>query len=91
MVCFHLTELSFQSQSKGFNYGFIEYDDPAAAERAMQSLNGRRVHNAVNLYTDLVTHRRLTGLRKSASIGRTNPIAIPRRILQTTSISLLVT
>ncbi|KAF2181926.1 hypothetical protein K469DRAFT_670298 [Zopfia rhizophila CBS 207.26] len=32
-------------QSKGFNYGFVEYDDPAAAERAMQTLNGRRVHN----------------------------------------------
>lgn len=33
-------------QSKGFNYGFVEYDDPAAAERAMQTLNGRRVHQA---------------------------------------------
>ncbi|KAA6406485.1 MAG: nuclear and cytoplasmic polyadenylated RNA-binding pub1 [Lasallia pustulata] len=32
--------------SKGFNYGFIEYDDPAAAERAMATLNGRRVHQA---------------------------------------------
>ncbi|KAF2654632.1 hypothetical protein K491DRAFT_600430 [Lophiostoma macrostomum CBS 122681] len=32
-------------QSKGFNYGFVEYDDPAAAERAMSTLNGRRVHN----------------------------------------------
>ncbi|KAI9837299.1 MAG: hypothetical protein M1819_000373 [Sarea resinae] len=30
--------------SKGFNYGFIEYDDPGAAERAMSTLNGRRVH-----------------------------------------------
>ncbi|PSS03871.1 hypothetical protein BD289DRAFT_492293 [Coniella lustricola] len=28
----------------GFNYGFVEYDDPGAAERAMQTLNGRRVH-----------------------------------------------
>ena len=34
-------------QSKGFNYGFIEYDDPASAERAMATLNGRRVHQAV--------------------------------------------
>ena len=34
-------------QSKGFNYGFVDYDDPAAAERAMQTLNGRRVHNVV--------------------------------------------
>ncbi|KAF2005586.1 hypothetical protein P154DRAFT_423815 [Amniculicola lignicola CBS 123094] len=31
--------------SKGFNYGFIEYDDPQAAERAMATLNGRRIHN----------------------------------------------
>lgn len=30
--------------NKGFNYGFVEYDDPGAAERAMQTLNGRRVH-----------------------------------------------
>ncbi|KAF2740158.1 hypothetical protein EJ04DRAFT_234076 [Polyplosphaeria fusca] len=30
---------------KGFNYGFVEYDDPGAAERAMQTLNGRRIHN----------------------------------------------
>ena len=90
-VCYSFTEMSFSSQSKGFNYGFIEYDDPAAAERAMQSLNGRRVHNAVNLCPDLVTLSPLTGLRKSASIGHTNPIAIPRRILQTTSTSSLVT
>ncbi|EON64122.1 hypothetical protein W97_03352 [Coniosporium apollinis CBS 100218] len=32
--------------SKGFNYGFVEYDDPGAAERAMQTLNGRRVHQS---------------------------------------------
>jgi nucleolysin TIA-1/TIAR len=36
-------------QSKGFNYGFVEYDDPGAAERAMQTLNGRRVHQAVRV------------------------------------------
>ncbi|KAI9758723.1 MAG: hypothetical protein M4579_002898 [Chaenotheca gracillima] len=35
-----------KNQSRGFNYGFIEYDDPGAAERAMQTLNGRRVHQA---------------------------------------------
>ncbi|WPH01875.1 Hypothetical protein R9X50_00472900 [Acrodontium crateriforme] len=33
-------------QSKGFNYGFVEYDDPQSAERAMQTLNGRRVHQS---------------------------------------------
>lgn len=30
---------------QGFNYGFVEYDDPAAAERGMATLNGRRIHN----------------------------------------------
>ncbi|KAI4136942.1 MAG: hypothetical protein LQ341_005359 [Variospora aurantia] len=30
----------------GLNYGFVEYDDPAAAERAMSTLNGRRVHQS---------------------------------------------
>jgi len=34
-------------QSKGYNYGFVEYDDPGAAERAMATLNGRRVHQSV--------------------------------------------
>ncbi|KAK3956889.1 hypothetical protein QBC32DRAFT_309688 [Pseudoneurospora amorphoporcata] len=33
-------------QQKGYNYGFVEYDDPGAAERAMQTLNGRRVHQS---------------------------------------------
>ncbi|GAB7339333.1 hypothetical protein MBLNU457_5981t1 [Dothideomycetes sp. NU457] len=33
-------------QSKGFNYGFVEYDDPAAAERGMATLNGRRIHQS---------------------------------------------
>ncbi|KAL1969292.1 hypothetical protein VTN77DRAFT_9484 [Rasamsonia byssochlamydoides] len=33
-------------QSKGLNYGFVEYDDPGAAERAMQTLNGRRIHQS---------------------------------------------
>lgn len=33
-------------QSKGMNYGFVEYDDPGAAERAMQTLNGRRIHQS---------------------------------------------
>lgn len=32
--------------AKGYNYGFIEYDDPGAAERAMATLNGRRVHQS---------------------------------------------
>ncbi|KAL8742571.1 MAG: hypothetical protein Q9190_004968 [Brigantiaea leucoxantha] len=32
--------------AKGFNYGFVEYDDPGAADRAMATLNGRRVHQA---------------------------------------------
>ncbi|KAI9890094.1 MAG: hypothetical protein M1814_004493 [Vezdaea aestivalis] len=33
-------------QSKGFNYGFVEFDDPGAAEKAMSTLNGRRIHNS---------------------------------------------
>ncbi|KAJ4409374.1 E3 ubiquitin-protein ligase pub1 [Didymella pomorum] len=33
------------SSPTGFNYGFVEYDDPGAAERGMQTLNGRRIHN----------------------------------------------
>ena len=45
------TELMLASrQTKGFNYGFVEYDDPGAAERAMHTLNGRRIHNAVSVY-----------------------------------------
>ncbi|KKF95324.1 Nucleolysin TIA-1 [Ceratocystis platani] len=32
--------------AKGFNYGFVEYDDPGAAERAMQTLSGRRIHQS---------------------------------------------
>lgn len=39
-----LTPPFIQFQAKGFNYGFVEYDDPQGAERAMQTLNGRRVH-----------------------------------------------
>ncbi|KAL5382398.1 hypothetical protein DPSP01_006499 [Paraphaeosphaeria sporulosa] len=39
------TNIGVQFSQKGFNYGFVEFDDPAAAERAMQTLNGRRVHN----------------------------------------------
>ena len=39
--------MGIQFNSKGFNYGFVEFDDPGAAERAMQTLNGRRVHNNV--------------------------------------------
>ncbi|KAK1659415.1 RNA recognition domain-containing protein [Colletotrichum godetiae] len=38
--------LTVYRQSKGYNYGFVEYDDPGAAERAMQTLNGRRVHQS---------------------------------------------
>lgn len=41
--------LTFMSvQNKGLNYGFVEYDDPGAAERGMATLNGRRVHQSVS-------------------------------------------
>jgi nucleolysin TIA-1/TIAR len=43
---------SQQFNSKGYNYGFVEFDDPGAAERAMQTLNGRRIHQSVSS-TDL--------------------------------------
>ncbi|KAJ5835213.1 RNA recognition motif domain eukaryote [Penicillium robsamsonii] len=35
-----------QFTTKGHNYGFVEFDDPGAAERAMQTLNGRRIHQS---------------------------------------------
>ncbi|CAI7650957.1 unnamed protein product [Penicillium manginii] len=35
-----------QFNTKGYNYGFVEFDDPGAAERAMQTLNGRRIHQS---------------------------------------------
>ena len=47
---FDICSFTDHVKSKGFNYGFIEYDDPGAAERAMQTLNGRRVHQAVSKY-----------------------------------------
>lgn len=43
-------------QNKGFNYGFIEYDDPGAADRAMANLNGRRVHQQVCLFPCFVDY-----------------------------------
>ena len=47
LVIYDIAEANGYTQSKGFNYGFIEYDDPGAAERAMASLNGRSVHQQV--------------------------------------------
>ncbi|KAK9468828.1 hypothetical protein V1512DRAFT_258016 [Lipomyces arxii] len=31
---------------KGYNYGFVEYDDPTSAQTAMQTLNGRHIHQS---------------------------------------------
>ncbi|KAK9474385.1 nuclear and cytoplasmic polyadenylated RNA-binding protein pub1 [Dipodascopsis tothii] len=31
---------------KGFNYGFVEYDDPNSAQAALQTLNGRHIHQS---------------------------------------------
>ncbi len=42
-----MADLCTGRQAKGYNYGFVEYDDPGAADRAMQTLNGRRVHQSV--------------------------------------------
>ena len=47
----------------------MEYDDPGAAERAMQTLNGRRVHQAVSLECCCVSRTALTSFRKSVSTG----------------------
>lgn len=84
-------------QAKGYNYGFIEYDDPGAAERAMQTLNGRRVHQSVTTThssaLEAVWHNSRTNgsCRKSGSTGLIRQTRPARRILPTTSISLLVT
>ena len=60
-----LSDYDPQFQAKGFNYGFVEYDDPAAAERAMQTLNGRRVHQSVSP-TRLAEVTNIDQARKSA-------------------------
>ena len=39
----------FKLQNKGANYGFVEYDDPGAAEAAMAQLNSRKVLNSVSV------------------------------------------
>ncbi|KAI5284483.1 hypothetical protein KEM52_002898 [Ascosphaera acerosa] len=44
----------------GLNYGFVEYDDPGAAERAMHNLNGRRVHQSVSITPPPPPHERTT-------------------------------
>jgi hypothetical protein len=78
-----------EQQAKGFNYGFVEYDDPGAAERAMQTLNGRRVHQAVSVLKTALVMTSDT-FRKFASIGLTNPTPLTRRIPLITSTFLLV-
>ena len=57
-----------QFNSKGFNYGFVEFDDPGAAERAMTTLNGRRIHHNVRRHLLKMdsTCDALTRFRKSA-------------------------
>jgi nucleolysin TIA-1/TIAR len=42
----HVQSVKIIPDKNGYNYGFVEYDDPGAAERAMQTLNGRRVHQS---------------------------------------------
>jgi hypothetical protein len=55
--------------SKGFNYGFVEYDDPGAAERGMATLNGRRIHNNVSSHVEMVSGRRLTQIGNPRQLG----------------------
>jgi nucleolysin TIA-1/TIAR len=42
----HVQNVKIIPDKNGLNYGFVEYDDPGAAERAMQTLNGRRIHQS---------------------------------------------
>ena len=56
------------AQNKGYNYGFVEYDDPGAAESAMQNLNGRRVHQSVSHLA-----RSTAGLSCIPSPGKNHP------------------
>jgi hypothetical protein len=44
----HRVQMTANRLTQGFNYGFVEYDDPGAAERGMATLNGRRIHNNVS-------------------------------------------
>ncbi len=37
----------FQFTNGGLNYGFIEFDDPASAELAVENLNGRQILDSV--------------------------------------------
>jgi hypothetical protein len=55
--------------SKGFNYGFVEYDDPGAAERGMATLNGRRIHNNVSSHAEMVSGRRLIQIGNPRQLG----------------------
>src|SRR5437868_3094593 len=90
-----VTMLTSLAQAKGYNYGFVEYDDPGAAERAMQTLNGRRVHQMVGTdrcfgHEDVSRH--LTRVdRKFVSIGPINPTRPTKRTPRTISTSLLGT
>ncbi|KAK3324059.1 hypothetical protein B0T19DRAFT_402316 [Cercophora scortea] len=66
---------SFHGLFMGYNYRFNEYDDPGAAERAMQTLNGCRVHQShlselIRVFPDMKinderTRRRTTTRRKT--------------------------
>lgn len=61
-------------QAKGYNYGFVEYDDPGAAERAMQTLNGRRVHQSVRKSTSTLL---LRGSLLTFCIGDPRQLGLP--------------
>lgn len=82
-----LTMYPPQFQAKGLNYGFVEYDDPLAAERAMATLNGRRVHQSVRGCHIRRAASVLTRIRKSVSTGLTNPTTPTRKTHRITSTS----
>jgi RNA recognition motif-containing protein len=61
------------------NYGFVEYDDPAAAETAMNTLNGRKVLGKV-CRSNRMPGSRTDSSRKFASIGHIIQTTQTRRI-----------
>lgn len=78
-----------QTQGRGFNYGFVEYEEQTSAERAMQTLNGRRVHNNVGL--EVRRSFATTDSRKFASTGPTSPTTHKEKTPPSTSTSLWAT
>lgn len=76
-----------QFQSKGLNYGFIEYMESESAEKAMQTLNGRRILQNVR-WTKLAAYglSLIELFRRFVSTGPTSPTTLAKKTLHSTSI-----